>query len=91
MWLSKHLTKQQLRALHLIHEDIELEREDKLQTLHDIVGDESIKAIFNTRKATGWEDLEKRMKWPARSGRVAIRILCDFLISIQSERDTRIF
>ena len=91
------LTDEALTALQYVWEDWELARMDdenakhRLKKLASSIGKEAFRALHAFSIAHRIEDFEREMNWPARSGWLAISIIADFLINLQSERDLMVY
>ena len=91
------LTPDQFSALMMVVEDWELASMgddtsfSRLAQLTSLIGEQALLVTKEIRHSTGISDLETRANLPSRSGRIVLPIICDFLITIQSERDLLIY
>ena len=96
-WANQYLTKDQFSALMIVVKDWELAcmgdatSFSRLAQLTALIGHQAQLVIREIRHSTGISDLETRANLPSQSGKIVLPIICDFLITIQSERDLLIY
>lgn len=97
MFFKSQLSSEQAQALAHTIEDWELTKlgdtkaRSRLAQLAQLIGEDALHATQMASTSKRWEEFEKKAGWPPRTGKVALRLISDFLITIHSERDTRIY